>query len=571
VTTAAYTLTRTRSRLWFILAGLVVFLVAAPFALNLAGDAQVHLAIAENFVRGLPFRYNPAGEIVVASTSPFWTMMLALFYRLAGDWAPALLVIAVFVFWLAAGYVLYVAGRELWGFRGPALWAVVLLWLGHTTLVANALGGLENIASALQLLLLYSLLAGPEPFTPRRSAATGLVLGWAMLTRPDGGLFALLLVGLAAIRLLVASPAGWRAGVARLGLVALVAVAVVVPWYFYQYAVTGRVLTDSSVARLYNGRMGSLLIIPNMLYLHLKAFISLVTGFLPLVFGFLWTASDLALRLIGAVGSPAKLYQAEFPRIAAVVLLIAGFLFYTFIVGAEAFGRYFLPLFPFFILAGVAGLILAYEWLAARGRRTVALALIALAALFLVATSALDYYRRLGPGRFTADSALDVIYGPAGLRYYSANVPQLVAAPRSRPAVTEAFLADLGAAGGPVSIAVTEVQLRYFLDDRVTVLSLDGRTSADVLDYVDPTSGVPDFERYFLATRPDYVHAAQWCAVGGWLASVFSSDIAGNLVCDWEQRAATMQPGEGFVWQGRPVTLVAPAIFQIDWEPEERE
>jgi hypothetical protein len=266
------------------------------------------------------------------------------------------------------------------------------------------------------------------------------------------------------------------------------------------------------------------------------------------------------------------LYRENFPQIAAVLLVIAGVLFYTFIVGAEAFGRYFLPLFPFFFLAGVAGLVSIYERFVSVGRRETgvasrsAVAVIALAVLFLAATSALDTYRRLGPGRFAPERALDVIYGPANLRYYSANVPLLVAAPANRSAATDGFLRDLGAPpAAEVSIAVTEVQLRYFLDDRVTVLSLDGRTSADILTYVDPVSGVPDFERYFLDVRPDYVHARQWCAVGGWLARVFPSAIEENLVCAWERRAAMMAVGDSFDWQGRPVTLVAPEILRIDW------
>lgn len=82
------------------LVALLVFVAAAPFALNLAGDAQVHLAIAESFARGHPFQYNPGGERVVASTSPFWTMLLALFYRLVGNWTPALLTATAVILWL---------------------------------------------------------------------------------------------------------------------------------------------------------------------------------------------------------------------------------------------------------------------------------------------------------------------------------------------------------------------------------------------------------------------------------------------------------------------------------------
>jgi len=611
-----------------VLVALLVLVAAAPFALNLAGDAQVHLTIAEAFVRGHPFQFNPGGERVVASTSPFWTMMLALYFRLAGNWTPALLTATAVILWLAAGYVLYRAARDLWGLHGIALWAVVLLWLAHTTIVANALGGLENVAAALQLLLLYYVVgrtADPrlptgdrQPETDDRQRSTGrslpfvlmgLLLGWALLTRPDGGLFALLVVALALplapVRLRKgrrsgstgqegetrgqegktrgqeeqtggkegqtrgqegqtrgSAPTGWG-----LVIILVVAAAVLVPWFAYQYAMTGRVLTDSSIARLYNGRMGSLMLIPDLLYLHPKPLLSLASAFLPLAVGFLFSLAALAEGILRARGRRLTFYRARWPQMAAVALVLAGFAFYTAVVGAEAFGRYFLPLFPFFFLAGVDGLRRAAERLVAAGRRRVAVLIVALALLFLAATGALDYFRRLGPGRFAPASALDVIRGPADRRYYAANVPFLIRAPQQRGALTDEFFNELGAAGAArASIAVTEVQLRYFLDDRVTVLSLDGRTSADILRYVDPTSGVPDFGRYFEVARPDYVHIRQWCAVGGWLADLFPARIQTNLVCDWERRAATMLPGESFGWQGQRVTLVAPDIVRIDWE-----
>ena len=63
--------------LWWVIPAGLALIMAVPFFLNVSGDAQVHLAIAENFARARPFQYNPQGEIVVASTSPFWTIMLA--------------------------------------------------------------------------------------------------------------------------------------------------------------------------------------------------------------------------------------------------------------------------------------------------------------------------------------------------------------------------------------------------------------------------------------------------------------------------------------------------------------
>ncbi len=560
---------------WAFLGVALVTLVAAPWLVHLAGDAQVHLAVADNFAAGRPFQYNPTGEMVVASTSPFWTMLLALFYRVAGDSAPLLLSLTVVVFWLADAYVLYVAARRSWGLPGLAVAVVVGLWLLHTTIVANALGGLENILSALQLLLLYVMtsdyLRSPgAALTPKRSALLGVVVGWALLTRPDGGLLALGLLGIFGLALwppLDGERFGRDLGalVGQLAIIGGVALLLLAPWYLYQYSLTGQLVTDSSLARLYNGRLGSLMLIPNTLYLHPKTLISLATAFAPLAAGFLLTAWVEAGDLWRARGGRLAQYREAYPRVAAVALVVAGVLFFTFVVGAEAFGRYFLPLFPFLFLAGVAGWVTAVDWLQARGRRTMAVGLVALAVAFMATTSLYDAYRRLGPGRFISDGVLAVIYGPANRQYFSANLPALLTAPAERATNTAELRADLGASDDPFSIAVTEVQLRYFLDETVEVLSLDGRTSADILSYVNPTNGVPDFEQYLNDARPDYVHAAQWCEVGGWLADLLPARIDDNLICVWEQQAAGMATGDSFVWEGHPVTLVAPQILRVDW------
>jgi hypothetical protein len=536
--------------------------------------------------------------VVVASTSPFWTMLLSLYFEVAGRYTPALLSLTAVVVWLSAAFVLFRAARDIWRLPGWAVAVCVLIWLAHATLVANALGGLENVLAALQLLLIYWLTSGGWTAASDQKVLTtghwplaavlGLLLGWAILTRPDGGLLALLLVGMYGLRLAAVrvragdgersahtgqSAAGqqpatghWLLTTGHWALIALVAFAVLVPWYAFQWAETGRLVTDSSVARLYNGRQGSLALIPGLLYLHPKALVSLGTAFLPLSLGFLGTAALLLRDFARASGRRVAFLVDGYPRLAAVVVVVAGVVFFTVVVGAEAFGRYFLPVFPFLILAGVGGWVaIAGQWPAALRRPWVVL--IALGVLFLTATSALDAYRRLGPGRFAPERALDVITGPAARQYTAFNMPFLVAAPPAREALTDGFLADLGAPDAQdISIAVTEVQLRYVLDERVDVLSLDGRTSADILTYTDPRTGVPDFERYFEATRPDYVHAAQWCEVGGWLAGVLPLPIEDNLVCAWERRAAGMAPGDRFTWQGRDVTLVAPAILRIDWE-----
>ncbi len=543
--------------------------IALPFFFTLAGDAQVHLSIAENFVRDFPFQYNPGGEIVVASTSPFWTILLITAYLVSGSWAPLWLKITIVLIWLATAFLLYKAARDLWRFSDWLVLVVLALWFTHTVVVANSLSGLENVLSAMQLLALYVITAVSSPIpSSKRSAAIGLLLGWMWLTRPDGGLFGLaLLIYYGLIVILYNQQEQNRLSDAlkrwlpHLALLTICAAVVLLPWYLYQGSVTGKFVTDSSLARLYSGRQGSIPIGP--LFFHPKATISLATGFLPLAFGFVVSSIHLIWRFVRTPERRVFLIDT-YAQATAVWLIIIGFIFYSFVVGAESFGRYFLPLYPFLFLTGVAGLALVFNWLQSKWKWA-AWSFAALAILFFIAISSYDYYRRLIPGRFTPEQTVDVIYGPAHLQYYSSNLFDLIQAPSQRQANTDEFLNSLGTDEENVSIAVTEVQLRYFLDERVEVLSLDGRTSSDTLNYFNSQTGVPDFERYLYAKQPDYVHVNQWCTVGGWLSAIRPAIMEDNLICQWQQQTEQMSVGQYFTWDEHKIVLAAPEIVHIQW------
>ncbi|MEM7118464.1 MAG: hypothetical protein AAF614_38935 [Chloroflexota bacterium] len=570
-----------RKRPFFPLLFALFILFAIPHLFVIVGDAQVHLAVAENFANGRSFQYNPNGELVVASTSPFWTLLLTLFYTLVGDYAPLLLKLTVVCVWCATAVLLHRIGRDRWQLSPNGQIALLALWLGHTTLVANALGGLENILSALQLVWLYYLVTAPEdePLPWRKVVSLGLLIGWAVLTRPDGGIFLVALFGCYCLALVATSETLstiFGRLLPRFVAVGLIAILVVTPWYLYQYQVMGQLVTDSSVARLYNGRLGSLILIPNRLYLHPKALISLATAFLPLSVGMLVYVGMLVRNAFSTVkgnenvtrvatrATNASLGQG-FAGITAVFIFIVGLLFYTFVVGAESFGRYFLPLYPFLFLTGIVGLQQIYGFLHTY-RPTIATLFAALTILFFASTSLLDNYRRLIPGRFTVNQPLDVIYGPAHQQYTSFNLFDLVNAPGARQTFTYTLIQDVSGET-PARIAVTEVQLRYFLDEQVEVISLDGRTSAAILTYTDPATGIPDFPRYLQETQPDFVHVNQWCAVGGFLASVSPTQISDNLICQWQKTAENLTVGDTFQWEGQTITLVAPEVVQINWHP----
>jgi hypothetical protein len=550
---------------------LIALLFVWPWLFNLAGDAQVHLAIAEQLSQGYPFQYNPSGEIVNASTSPFWTLMLALFFSLAGAYAPLLLKVAAVIIWASTGYLLYRTAYDLWHFQGYLLLAAVGWWLTNTTVISNGLAGMENILSALQLLLVYYLSTKWwRQWNYLKSLAMGFILGWSILTRPEGGMFCAIVIAFSlTIEMLLKDNerlrfAQWAKLLCSLIFATLI---VISPWYIYQYQMTGKLVSDSSIARLYAGRQGSVSILSGIIYFHPKALISLGTAFLPVTSGTAIATIVCGMKMLRKEHRKDILLK-EYPRALAILIPIIGFGFYSFVVGAESFGRYFLPILPFLLLSGVTGLHYLARFL--RQRRYLRGSVIfILATVFLLAVSGVDHYRRVVSGQFDSGPVLNVIYGPANLQYFSYNLRDITKAPNKRAQHTAELRRALGeTTDKPIRFAVTEVQLRYFLDESVSVLSLDGRASATVLEYYDPNSGVPDFESYFIATHPDFVHVAQWCSVGGWLARISETEIQDNLVCEWKNRIGQMQIGESFDWNGQPVLYVAPDIVQIVWASE---
>jgi hypothetical protein len=538
-----------------------------PWLFNLAGDAQVHLAVAEQFSQGHPFQFNSNNEIVTASTSPFWTMLLTLGFTLVGAAVPLLLKIVCVIAWLSTSYLLYRAARELWHLPMIALLAMLGWWLTSTTIISNALSGMENILSAAQLLLIYYLsVKWRDRLSARRIVVLGIIEGWAILTRPDGGLFAASVLGLLLVCEAIAQrPVKPLTRLKQFGWLLMTVLVIIAPWYIYQYQLTGNLVTDSSIARLYAGRQGSLPILGGLLYFYPKALVSLGAGFLPILAGAIILMSVYGLGLLQTKSDRGRFVLEHYPYISAAAIVVIGLVFYSFVVGAEAFGRYFLPIFPFLFLCGTAGLQRLEErvqpWLKIRFP-----VLIIITTLFMLTTSGVDFYRRVIVGQFDSEPILNVIYGPANIQYFSYNLQDIIAAPALRAQHTAELRQALGlTTQAPFRMAVTEVQLRYFLDDSVTILSLDGRTSAAILNDYNPSTGVPDFARYFDAARPDFVHVAQWCAVGGWLSNLSSSVIKPNLVCDWQTKISRMHIGDTFDWNGHTIVYVAPDIVRIEW------
>jgi len=174
----------------------IYILLILPFLGNIAFDAVVHFVVAERFSDGHPFLYNISDtQKVIASTSPFWTILLTVIYYISGQFSPVIIKSICILLWLVAGYLLNIAARDVWGMGKFAKLAVLALWFANVSIVKNSLGGLENILCAFQLLLLYLyLMKSDGAFKFKENLIIGLLLGWTVLTRIDAGVLAVVFV-----------------------------------------------------------------------------------------------------------------------------------------------------------------------------------------------------------------------------------------------------------------------------------------------------------------------------------------------------------------------------------------
>lgn len=529
--------------------GAAIVTVHVPFLTHFAGDAQVHLAFAESFVQGRPFQYNINDSLVMASSSPFWTLLLLVFFALLGPLTPIAIKVTSVVCWVATTYLLYKVSRDVYNWSSWGRIVLLAVWLTNTAIIANALGGLENILSAVQLLLIYFLcILAVQNLSWRISTGLGFLLGWATLTRLDGAVFAgTIVLSVFVVKSMVLKNRR-RKLLGHLVLILLLSVLVILPWYAYQYSLTGQVVSDSVLARFYEGRRTAVPLLKGILYFHTKTMLTLGTVFFPLAVGSVLALKSWRKWVYRVSNQTAPTLIKVYPLLATIIVLFIGIFFYTFVVGAEHFGRYFLPVFPFFFLLGFTGLWSMLDTVSKK-HPVLLRVVVVLVVCYLMLGSCVDFHRRVFLGR-----------------HFSVNLLETVRAPERRVQTTNRYLEKFGVAPGQsVGIAMREVQLRYFVDDRINVLSLDGRASTQILDYIDKDTGMPDFDQYLEQTKPDFIQLGQWCIETGWTRTIAPKRLAPNLLCDWERQVGSMKVGERYAWKGRLVELVAPSVVRVNW------
>lgn len=490
--------------------------MGGDFLMAWAGDAVIHLRVAELLAGGHGFQFN-LGEPVVATTSLLWSFIVAGLFAVLG---PAGAVHAVklldIVLWVATVLVTALAWAQLTKNRWIG-WASAAVLALNPGVFQNSVNGMEAVLAAFLQITLFLLVFGWT--APKKSLRLPILLVFAALAalaRPEGILFCLLLAGFIAWRRR-AMPAEVIAVLAGAALGAAVMAGI-------NLAVGGHLAPDSAVARMAAGLRESIPLGP--VHIHPRSALRLAT-YLPLTIGLAYAAVAAYGRRPLDGGAPALKDALGFS-----VLVVASMLFfYTFVFGATQTIRYWIPFFPFVAGAACTGLALAYmRWRSRQAARSKA-GQPSLPAWF---ATALGFAMVLWmAGVYGVEWRSRVQAGPGYPHRFIAN------AYANRRTYTAEFLAipAIAALDRPIRLAVTEVQSRYFLEDdgSVQILSLDGRTAAGFGRYVDRRTGLRRFDRYLDELQPDFVVLEQLDPAEPILpevAQALQQGAAGEIVVD---------------------------------------
>ncbi len=498
----------------------------------------------------MPFHYNPSDKAVIASTSPFWTILLIFFYFLAGYNSIILLKIFLIFIFIAVTYFLRLIAQNIWKFTRSQSFILILFWVLNVSVIKNTFGGMENILSCFQLLLLFYLIYKyKDSFAVSKIIILGALSGWTLLTRPEIGALSVMIALSYFFVDLVSRKVTLKNFIVNVLIFTIAAFIILLPWYLYQYNMTGKILSDSSYSRIYSGRWNAIVIIPGLLYYHPGLTFIFITAFLPLTAGALLCLKKLKkiiseFRMKGSV----TLFE-NFNKISAVMILLFGFICYSFVVGGDQTGRYFLPFYPFFFILGFSGLSVVYYQL--NKKPLMQKIFVILLAVFLSGVNAYDYY-----GRVITGGQLE------------SDIEEMINSPSRRKDFTDGYLKRLQfKTEDTIHVALGEIQLRYYVDDRIILESLDGRTSNKIFKYTDK-NGFPDFERYLTEVRPDVVVVNEWHPENSFLAGIFKflkTERKDNLLLQWNRELSDKEPGYSFLWKGNKLTLVIPGHLKIEW------
>ncbi len=439
-------------------------------------------------------------------------MTAAMFRVLPPRWIPVALKIVDLCAWYGLGWFVYCVARRLPNVgrdrRFAATAAIFASLVGGSLYDANV--GMENglfavafwawLNSACRSGWFSRSSARNEQLSMPRELATSLTLAMSSWIRPEGiviflvaHLYRATVLGQRRSRAVVAACSGlWVASSPVL----------------FQFLWTGDIVATSVLSRELLGAGSGVRL--GVVHADFRVAERLLLYF-PLTFYF-------------AVHVRRHWYDADDVQRVMWACLAVFFCLFTFVTGAPHVGRYLIFLMPIVVMGAIGAT--ARDWQSGNSRRRRA---VWAAAVLFLATN----------------------FGELVYRYksYAHNLlVEAMLAPERRRETTERVLADLGSpAQRPVVLALEPIQIRYALDDRFVIRSIDGRTDRTLL--TKSRGGLIDFARYVREANVRYIFWWPRAARIPWLAHLTqlevgsSSDHDGLRIHRLSAEAFEVEPG----------------------------
>lgn len=454
---------------------LVCLLYPLLFWGQYAGDAQIHLVFGENASKGLFFQFND-GETSSGVTSPGFMLLIAgLFHLFSPDQVP--IVVKLINLLAHLGIILLTYNIVRLVTNVPWIPEIAALTVGLIPgSVYNANIGMENgIFAFLVMMSLWLVIAsrwfcGSNEERSLFAVLLGIILGISTWFRPEGLIVSGLFFSTKIFFLFGAKTNNERPFVNpfvsffsySLFLLLLI---------LFHYSYTGDVLPTSGRSRMVMGMLGAYKIGP---ILFSGKFVQRLFYYLPITI----------LFLIGTYALVRELPKSRLTnnvRDAILVFCISNsfifFVLYSFVLGGAHLARYILFLLPLMVIVAAYGL----DYSIGRIRRSFKLhnGPVTIGPPYIILVAILGAAWLVGV--FVVESFI---------RYNMCSHTALrdtIEAPGNRTKATDDLISKLGGPTQfPISVALVEVQIRYWLDDRIVVRSLDGRIDEQFMAYVQP-------------------------------------------------------------------------------------
>jgi len=454
-----------------IIAALLVLLAYPILYLgNYAGDAQVHLIYGENASHGRFFEFHP-GEVSAGVTSPGFMLLLAGLFKAAPDSIVPVLVKALnLLAWYGLVFVFFLLARRLLNSGWWALLATLAVGLMPGS-AYNSTIGMENGIFGLTVIgwLYYTVRTGW--FEPNADGTAGLLrelgsgglLGVACWIRPEGYLVAAAALSFRAV-LWIKNGNSFSSVIGQSVISFFPIVVLAGGLAYFHYTQTGVLLPTSGSSRILMSNIAPDTVHLGPVFASPK-FTFRLAAYFPLAL--LWLAGNWLFFT-------RKEFLGQWRPVVGFSLLLfwVFFVLYSTLLGSVHLARYIIFIMPLLVLVAAAGgkWIWERDQVLERNRSHFIKGAALIAAPFvLLAVFGAETNLRLG---LDSQEALS----------------RSMNAVSEREEFTNKLLSRLGVDGSQtVSVALQEVQLRYWMDERIVVRSLDGRVDSVLLDYANNT------------------------------------------------------------------------------------